>query len=66
MVGYNGEIVVRYYEGLTVADHRADAIGWEVAAQMHPRVVGRRADVVLILGELVVLRQAKGAMVTEN
>lgn len=43
---------------LTGADKRANAIGWKIAAQVHARVLGRRADIVLILGELVILREA--------
>lgn len=47
---------------LTGADERANAIGWKVAAQMHARIVGRRAYIVLILGELVILREAASQM----
>lgn len=43
---------------LTVADHWPDSIWGKSSAQVHPRVIGLGADVVLFLGKFVIVRDA--------
>lgn len=49
----SGRVEAEGFRG-PVACERTVAVWWEVGAQVHPRILGSSADVVLLLAELVV------------